>query len=893
MKTTPIEMNQMMEVRVRVEGYEAASYRFLLLLKFSLTKCASATETEDWRTIWRETVRDVLKASPDHENSQNARRDLQNNPQNREPKSAGERLFELAELKRKEREEISRLKEEREVSASTTSVIQSIPRSRELAAQRDAVFKEGAQEHRYSNYGEFLYQEASYQQKSGQNKESAPDPELTFTPNISDFARHVGSSGEAVEVRMQVAEKERRRKLEELQQQLDEEKTKELTFQPKINNYKFKNPRADIVEQLSKGPGGKSSGGGQSDLTSEDSESVEADMFTPRISDYSKSLKRDGSVHDRLYQIAKEKTNEKEKKDSGENVMIDASTGQKLFQPLTNSGQVVAVTNVKHVGDNLYQDAVERQARREMLEKKVQNELQHAANARKMTSKSQLLAHRKFEKDLHRVFSEEALGEMADRDAIWRVLQHVGIFKTNESPDSKNAKEGTRRWLESRLMNELLLLLDPLNSGRVDYSSFAKFMGIVMENPNISEIQAVSHSGLASQDSSGDSGRLLDESPIFYLAREFSRLHREKLAYARIGNVKAGGGASSKKPATSTDSVATFRPQINQRSRQLEVHSSLKLLEELELDTTDKSKTAQMERHEMLYRRAQLAEQKKAQERLHQEDLKMKECTFRPAVNSQPKTGALKQRRQSAGSEREREREGGRPRADGSKTDRKEYFDYLSKAGRREFRDEPTTEEKELETHCTFRPNTALTKGNRVRNAPTSQPRGYKEAVERLRNAKVEKDIKEAEDEARLKRLKEVKPTSRSAKPPSFMTEKRPVRDPPLLYMDVNLGHGRQGRIGIYEGDDPRVLAKNFSAAYRLDDVLTGRLEDLLRQHMKSIIPGYSEANKSSPKQNMSSQNRRVSGSPTADSTLTQDDLVSEDYNWESVGSEYDDVDEI
>jgi len=82
-----------------------------------------------------------------------------------------------------------------------------------------------------------------------------------------------------------------------------------------------------------------------------------------------------------------------------------------------------------------------------------------------------------------------------------------------------------------------------------------------------------------------------------------------------------------------------------------------------------------------------------------------------------------------------------------------------------------------------------------------------------------------------------VKPSAKTAKPFSFLLERR-TRQPPLLFMDVNLGPGRTGRIGIHEGDDPRLLARNFATTYQLDERLTARLEDLIRQHMESMIPG-------------------------------------------------------
>merc|ERR1711879_56121 len=56
------------------------------------------------------------------------------------------------------------------------------------------------------------------------------------------------------------------------------------------------------------------------------------------------------------------------------------------------------------------------------------------------------------------------------------------------------------------------------------------------------------------------------------------------------------------------------------------------------------------------------------------------------------------------------------------------------------------------------------------------------------------------------------------------------TRGPILLYMDVNTGHGRTGRIGVHEGDDLHTLAKNFAIAFQLDAQMECRLEEMLHQ---------------------------------------------------------------
>ena len=72
-----------------------------------------------------------------------------------------------------------------------------------------------------------------------------------------------------------------------------------------------------------------------------------------------------------------------------------------------------------------------------------------------------------------------------------------------------------------------------------------------------------------------------------------------------------------------------------------------------------------------------------------------------------------------------------------------------------------------------------------------------------------------------------------AVKPFEFELEKRKDRPTPLLIMEVNLGVGKSGRIGIYEGDEPAVLAHNFATTYQLDDELCLRLEELIIDQMK------------------------------------------------------------
>ena len=54
---------------------------------------------------------------------------------------------------------------------------------------------------------------------------------------------------------------------------------------------------------------------------------------------------------------------------------------------------------------------------------------------------------------------------------------------------------------------------------------------------------------------------------------------------------------------------------------------------------------------------------------------------------------------------------------------------------------------------------------------------------------------------------------NKDIKPPKITEAQRPKKKP-LLYVDVNITPTKSGRIGIYEGDDLKELARNFCKAF-------------------------------------------------------------------------------
>ena len=92
-------------------------------------------------------------------------------------------------------------------------------------------------------------------------------------------------------------------------------------------------------------------------------------------------------------------------------------------------------------------------------------------------------------------------------------------------------------------------------------------------------------------------------------------------------------------------------------------------------------------------------------------------------------------------------------------------------------------------------------------------PAGYEKQINRIRQAKRDKDEREERSQKRARgeeydRLKLAK-----MKPPSFQETKKKQL---LLYVDVNVTPTKTGRIGIHVGDDIRELARNFCKAFQL-----------------------------------------------------------------------------
>lgn len=152
--------------------------------------------------------------------------------------------------------------------------------------------------------------------------------------------------------------------------------------------------------------------------------------------------------------------------------------------------------------------------------------------------------------------------------------------------------------------------------------------------------------------------------------------------------------------------------------------------------------------------------------------------------------------------------------------------------------DELQEEVKELKLlqemrECTFHPKILPSSRG---SSPREQPRNFDMAIARMRCATRRREEQQeelmhvpvGENYARLRRL--------GAKPFScYYKERTAVNRAPLVYVDVNVGKGKTGRIGVHEGDNLRELAWNFAKAFQLGAEMRQRLEVLLQQAVEAV----------------------------------------------------------
>jgi len=142
-------------------------------------------------------------------------------------------------------------------------------------------------------------------------------------------------------------------------------------------------------------------------------------------------------------------------------------------------------------------------------------------------------------------------------------------------------------------------------------------------------------------------------------------------------------------------------------------------------------------------------------------------------------------------------------------------------------------------SYCTFQPKLNFkyeTSDLRKQDFYQGVPNGFKKTVERLHKGEQQKVTKQAEQE-KIPRGENYEKNKKSGfKPPALLSRPKVKRQEVLVYVDVSIGHGKTGRIGIHKGDNARTLAHHFSRTYSLNANMQDSLETLLQSYIDSYF---------------------------------------------------------
>ena len=119
-------------------------------------------------------------------------------------------------------------------------------------------------------------------------------------------------------------------------------------------------------------------------------------------------------------------------------------------------------------------------------------------------------------------------------------------------------------------------------------------------------------------------------------------------------------------------------------------------------------------------------------------------------------------------------------------------------------------------------------------STPNNVPKDFYKAVGRMRFATEERCRKEEAlthipcGERYEERMKE------PFNPPKCAQSKTKPKEheKPFMYLDVNIGPGKTGRVSLYKGDDPQYKARSFAQVYQLNEEMEEGLYKLLLTYL-------------------------------------------------------------
>jgi len=745
------------------------------------------------------------------------------------------------------------------------------------------------------NYGDMLFQEGKMSAARKEKKKAEElarrreqeAKEATFKPKVSGYAKHFAHAEHMAE-RADLLLVEHQERMQVLATVVRAEADRDLTFKPANSNQKLTDKLAgprerDFVQEME-----KRNMSSQLKLQALRAQYEEQDRssftYKPEVGRTPRTAGQHGaSARGRAGGPKKEGAGKKEPP-IHERLYVahTAAYGQSLkpaetsdpectFRPNLGSpeaanpgrsqaGESAAAAappprtraQLEEVGEALYRDAHNRRIRRQMVEAQLSSELEQARSSSKISSRSEEMAFSKLQRDVADIYEQLGATERGvTYEELAAALVELGLFKTASA--APTAADDNQVVLLQRVWRHLVEAADL--EATLPCAALLRFL----------------RAALLPQDEAAAAAYPPPATDATLLA-DFARLWRNTLSYKTTRNIRGHTEHALQREAEQ----CTFNPAIDKRSRAMQQGNGEAAL------------TGAARAHK-LYDQAKGRDERIQRQRVEAAQEKMRECSFKPEINASARAplpaskggpaaeaaaaegGAPSHGGPSSHGPSHGASHGARRSSQGSSVEAGERL--YSHAQQKAMAEEATLSTLDIEVaeQCSFKPQLAASlRSYNASNNPHSprkggahslKPPGYQQAVGRMRRAQEEKEAREAEEQsiASARAASTSAAGSTSVRPFSFQTDKRQERKQPLLYMDVNLGPGRTGRIGLHQDDDAGLLAANFARAYQLDGAMRDRLQQLIEKYMAEVLPDLaSQAGTDLPRSDRSSPARQA-----------------------------------
>jgi len=560
------------------------------------------------------------------------------------------------------------------------------------------------------------------------------------------------------------------------------------------------------------------------------------------------------------------------------------------FHPKINSnaGRIAQRQNLNGAtNEMLYRDATDRMAKSNEYQQIEQATIAKSSTTTKIGAKSMKIVLQKLQRSLSNLIKDaedtEKPGHLSF-EGLGRVLYNLGIFQNLEFNNSGDGEKSSlsinhARVKPERLAKEIqfhenvwkicalasielncipsdlvLRIVMTLVEDKTPQADAASFLLEILD----AKLESL---GLTNERERYAYVQQRDEKKLWSFEKvvsEFRKLFEDRTSFM---NTYSSGNVIKEKNTTQKEKQYQFehRPQINKKSIALDNrYFSQTLLKKIAISETDLKNNKLNERHHRLYKYHDYLKDKKSFLLEARIDEELAPCTFAPKIkpykNFKGQTQMTNETRGTVGGE-------------GSISPTKSgYFTqalssipapnrhlllyevartYKEKLQQKTYALKKKEEIDDL-SYCTFKPklnDNYESSTGRFQDFYDGVPNGFKKTVDRLHKGDDLRQTKLVEDDIIPRGENYEKNKAAEFNPPTFITRPKIQRQEVLVYVDVSIGPGRTGRIGIHKGDNAKSLALNFARTYSLNATMKESLEKLLQSYIDSYFAQTSNRN--------------------------------------------------